>query len=94
MVSIQQSDQKSLDPQNVELCSACMMPSVGIYCAGKKEDSTDATIVGLHVTNHFLFMCRKDALLKPRSPMIPKNSLNIPLKDIRSAISGYMSSKK
>ena len=62
----------------------------------KKEDkiNTDGTVQDLQVTNLFLNMCGKDAFIKLRSLMSPRNLLDTPHKDIRLPIQNYISSKE
>ena len=96
MVSRPQNDRQTFDLQNAESSTAWIMSFVAKCRAEKKEDkvNTDVTIVDLQVTNLFLSICGQDALLKLRSLMRPKKSLDTPFKEIRQAIQNYIFPKE
>ena len=62
----------------------------------KKEDEIkyDATIVDLQVTNLFLSMRGKDAIIKLWRLMSPRNLMDTPYKDNRLATENYVSPKE
>ena len=93
MVSRPPNDQQNLDLQNAESSTAWIMSFVAKCPAEKKEDkvNTDGTIVDLQVTNLFLSICGRDALLKLRSLTSPKKLSETPFREIRQPIQNYIS---
>ena len=73
------TDRQILDLQNAESATAWILSSVAEGQAEKKENkiNTDGTVEDLQVTN-LLSMCGQDAIIKLRSLVSPKNSIDIP----------------
>ena len=96
MVSRLATDRQILGLQNAESASAWIISFVAKCRAEKKEDkiNTDGTVQELEVTNLFLSMCGKDAIIKLRSLMNPRNLIDTPYKDIKLAIQNYISPKR
>ena len=96
MVSRPATVRQILDLKNAESSTAWIMSFVVKCCSEKKEDkiNTDGTIQDLQVNNLFLSMCGQDAVIKFRSLISPRNLIDTPYKDIRLAISNYISPKE
>ena len=96
MMSRSTTDRQILDLQNAESATAWILSSVAEGRAEKKKNkiNTDGTVQDLQVTNLFLSMCGQDAIIKLRSLVSPKNSINTPYKDIRLAIRKSISPKE
>ena len=90
------ADRKLLELQNAESATVRILSFVAKCHAEMKEDmiNTVGTILDLQVTNLFLSICGKDAILKLRSLMSSANSIDTPYKDIRVVIQNYISPKE
>ena len=84
MVSKPTIDQQLEDVQNAESCTAWIVAK----CRAEKKDDkiNTGTVSDLQVTNIFLSMCRRDALLKNKSITSPKGHLDTPFEEIRVVI--------
>ena len=95
MKSSPPADRQVLYLQNAGMVTAWIMSFVAKYRA-KKDDkmNTDGTIVGLQVTNLFLITCRQEKIIHFRSLWSPRNLIDTPYKDIRSAIHNVITPKE
>ena len=90
------ADRKLLDLQNAESATVRIMSFVAKCHAEMKEDmiNTVGTILDLQITNLFLSICGKDAILKLKRLLRSGNAIDTPYKDIRVAIQNNISPKE
>ena len=90
------TEQQILNLQIAEYCTAWIVSFMAACRAEKKEININAydTISDPQITNLFLSMCGKDALLKFRYLMSPKKQLDTLFNEIRLVIQKYTSPKE